>query len=65
MQTPIVQAEPMTVDAVDPKEAHLTPDQRELLRSLERGLEQAARGEYIPLSEVVAELRVKTIAEDI
>ena len=64
MDTPIKPIETMADEAIDPEEAHLTPEQRELLRSFERGLEQAERGEYRSLSALVAELRAKRIAED-
>lgn len=45
-------------------EAQLTPEQRELLRSLKRSMRQAARGEGRPVQELLRELRMKRAAED-
>ncbi len=39
MDLPTKHAETATREMIDPEEAHLTPEQRELLRSLERSLE--------------------------
>ena len=44
--------------------AELTPEQRELLRSLERSFQQAARGETRPFLEFLEELRLEREAED-
>ena len=64
MDRPTLQAETPTIEAIDPEEAHLNPEQRELLRSFERSLHQSETGQYRPLSELVAELRAKRLAED-
>ena len=42
----------------------LTPEQRELLRSLHRSFQQAARGETRPFSEFLRELRMEREAEE-
>ena len=42
----------------------LTPKQRELLRSLERSMMQAARGEGRPVQGLLRELRMKRAAEE-
>ena len=64
MDRPTMQAETMTEEAIDPEEARLNPEQRELLRSFERSLHQSETGQYRPLSELVAKLRAKREAED-
>ena len=55
-----------TVAAVDPlaDRTDLTPEQRELLRSLHRSFQQAARGEVIPFEDVLRELRQEREAEE-
>ena len=45
-------------------EVNLTPEQRELLRSLERSFQQAARGETRCVWEFLEELRLEQEAED-
>ena len=45
-------------------EAELNPEQRELLRSLHRSFQQAARGETRPFEEFLAELRLEREAEE-
>ena len=64
METPTMQAEPMTQEAIDPEEARLNPEQRELLRSLERALDESERGEYRSVWEFLEELRLEREAED-
>ena len=49
---------------IDPEEAHLNPEQRELLRSLERAFEQAERGETRPAAEFLEEWRLEREAEE-
>ncbi len=39
--------------------AELTPEQKELLASLERSFQQAARGETRPFEELLEELRLE------
>ena len=51
-------------EQIDPAEAHLNPEQRELLRSLERAFEQAERGETRPFEVVLDELRREREAEE-
>ena len=46
-------------EIIDPAEAHLNPEQRELLRSLERAFEQAERGETRPAAEFLEEWRLE------
>ncbi len=62
MDTPTKQK--MAGEAIDPEEAHLTPEQRELLRSFERALHQSETGQHRPASELIAELRAEREAED-
>ncbi len=64
MDMPTKHAETATREMIDPEEAHLTPEQRELLRSLERSLEQSERGEYRSVWEFLEELRLEREAED-
>ncbi len=64
MDLPTKHAEPATREMIDPEEAHLTPEQRQLLRSLERSLEQSERGEYRSVWEFLEELRLEREAED-
>ncbi|MYD11497.1 MAG: hypothetical protein F4X02_15820 [Chloroflexi bacterium] len=45
-------------------EPDLTPEQRELLDSLHRSFQQAARGETRPFSEFMRELRLEREAEE-
>lgn len=47
------------------RKAKLNPEQRELLRSLERAFEQAERGETIPFEVVLQELRMEREAEEL
>ena len=42
----------------------LTPEQRDLLRSLHKSFQQAARGEVIPFEDVLRELRLEREAEE-
>ena len=51
-------------EIIDPAEAHLNPEQRELLRSLERAFEQAERGETRPFALLLEELRMEREAEE-
>ncbi len=55
-----------TVAAVDQfaDRTDLSPEQRELLRSLHRSFQQAARGEVIPFEDVLRELRQEREAEE-
>ena len=64
MDRPTMQAEPVTKEAIDPEEAHLNPEQRQLLRDFERALYESENGLYRPASELVAELRAEREAED-
>ena len=64
MDTPIKPAEAMTDEAIDPEEAHLTPEQRELLRSFERALHQSETGQHRPAREFLEELRMMDEAEE-
>lgn len=55
-----------TVAAVDPlaDRTDLSPEQRELLRSLHKSFQQAARGETRPFHEFLRELRLEREAEE-
>lgn len=55
-----------SVAAPDPlaDRTDLTPEQRELLRSLHKSFQQAARGETRPFSEFLRELRMEREAEE-
>ena len=55
-----------TVTAVDPlaDRTDLTPEQRELLRSLHKSFQQAARGETRPAREFLEEWRLEREAEE-
>ena len=55
-----------TVAAVDPlaDRTDLTPEQRELLRSLHKSFQQAARGETRPAREFLEEWRLEREAEE-
>ena len=64
MNTPTMQAEPVTKEAIDPEEAHLNPEQRELLRSFERALHQSETGQHRPAREFLEELRLMDEADD-
>ena len=64
MDRPTLQAEPMTLEAIDPEEARLNPEQRELLRSFERALHQSETGQHRPAHEFLEELRLMDEADD-
>lgn len=64
MDTPIKPVETITDEAIDPEEAHLTPEQRELLRSFERALHQSETGQHRPARELLEELRMMDEAEE-
>ena len=64
MDKPTMQAETMTQEAIDPEEARLNPEQRELLRSFERALHQSETGQHRPAREFLEELRLMDEADD-
>ena len=63
MEEPVRDA---TDSSVDPlvDEAELNAEQRELLRSLHKSFQQAARGETRPAREFLKELRMEREAEE-
>lgn len=63
---PMRQSEPAKTQTPEPDDApspNLSPEQQELLRSLERSLQQVARGETRPVGEFLEELRLEREAE--
>ena len=62
---PMKQSEPSKAQAPEPDapSPNLSPEQQELLRSLERSLQQVARGETRPVAEFLEELRLEREAE--
>ncbi len=65
MEEPVKDAT-ATDPSIDPlaDRTDLTPEQRELLRSLHRSFQQAARGETRPFRELLRELRLEREAEE-
>lgn len=62
---PMTQSEPSKRQTSEPDapSPNLSPEQQELLRSLDRSLQQVARGETRPVSEFLEELRLEREAE--
>ena len=56
-------ATPVKQKQAEAEQAELTPEQRELLQSLERSFQQAARGETRPAREFLEEWRLEREAE--
>ncbi len=63
MEEPVRDATDSSVDPLADR-TDLSPEQRELLRSLHRSFQQAARGETRPFREFLRELRLEREAEE-
>ena len=63
---PMRQSEPAKMQAPEPDapDPNLSPEQRDLLRSLHKSFQQAARGETRPFREFLDELRLEREAEE-
>ena len=64
MDTPDKLAEPIPDHLLWLEDEDLTPQQIEWAISLDRAFAQSERGEYRPVSELIAELRAEREAED-